>query len=77
MMDGICRKLARMAKSAGSEAACLVPVSTILIAIHEAQQGKYQIRVLKMSKKTAKGPQKGYVVLEKFDLFLVSDLVSL
>ena len=29
-----------------------------------------------MSKKTAKEPQVGYVVLEKFDLFLVSVLVS-
>ena len=29
-----------------------------------------------MSKKAAKEPQVGYVVLEKFDLFLVSVLVS-
>ena len=29
-----------------------------------------------MSKKAAKEPQVGYVVLEKFDLFLVSPLVS-
>ena len=29
-----------------------------------------------MSKKAAKEPQAGYVVLEKFDLFLVSALVS-
>ena len=75
-MDGICRKLARMAKSAGIEAARLVSVSTILFAIHKAQQGKYQIRDLKMNKKTAKEPQVGYAVLEKIDLFLVSVLVS-
>ena len=65
-----------MTKRTGSEVARLVPVSTILFAIHKAQQGKYSIRGLKMSKKAAKEPQVGYVVLEKFDLFLVSVLVS-
>ena len=63
-MDGVCRKLARIAKCAGSEAARLVLVSTILIAIHKVEQGKYSIRDLKMSKKSAKEPQVAYVVLE-------------
>lgn len=65
-----------MAKRAGSEAARLVLVSTILIEIHKVEQGKYSIRDLKMSKKSAKELQVGYAVLEKFDLFLVSPLVS-
>lgn len=76
-MGDICLNLVRKAKRAGSDAACWVPVSTILVAILKAQQRKYQIRDLKMSKKAAKEPQVGYVVLEKFDLFLVSVLVSL
>ena len=75
-MDGVCRKLARIAKCAGSEAARLVPVSTILIAIHKVEQGKYSIRDLKKSKKSANEPQVVYVILEYFDLFLVLALVS-
>ena len=71
----MCLKLVRKAKRAGSEAACWVPVSTIVIVIHKVEQGKYSIRDLKMSKKAAKEPQVVYVVLEKFDLFLVSLLV--
>ena len=63
-MDGVCRKLARMVKRTGSEAARLVPVSTIFIVIHKVEQGKYSIRDLKMSKKSAKEPQVAYVVLE-------------
>ena len=61
-MDGICLKLARMAKRAGSEVARLVPVSIILIVIHKVEQGKYSIRDLKMSKKSAKEPQVAYDV---------------
>lgn len=61
-----------MAKRAGSEAARLVLVSTILIEIHKVEQGKYSIRDLKMSKKSAKELQVGYAVLEKFDCFGVT-----
>ena len=61
-MGDICLNLVRKAKRAGSDAACWVPVSTILIVIHKVEQRKYSIRDLKMSKKSAKEPQVAYDV---------------
>ena len=63
-------------KCAGSEVAYLVSVFTTLIVIYKAEQEKFLIRDVEKSEKSAREPQLGYAILEKFSLFLVSLLLS-
>ena len=63
-------------KCAGSKVARLVSVFTTVIVIYKAEQEKFLIRDVEKSEKSAREPQLSYAILEKFDLFLVSVLVS-
>lgn len=62
-------------KCAGSKVARLVSVFTTLIVIYKAEQEKFLIRDVEKSEKSAREPQLGYAILEKFSLLLVFTFV--